>query len=275
MGIYSRVIQPLNTLLSLGSWVWWGISATGLTGALLVAWASTTLPWLGASIVFIATLAVFFAVLLFVVWASREENGKLMEIVPIIGILIGGMIFVGSIAWVVADNRRAARDVSETLARYVLPRHLTEQQITTVAEYLSKTAPQKVNYIVAKNNTEASAFWSDINRAITQGGWSLDKIEYSDDVQQGITTHYQQTMESARQPVDPKQPKPDVIFRDALKAARIQLSGGGGGSGIDTKENVFTIKVGIRRMDDGDLIGKKLMQERARRILDGTEEELF
>src|SRR5258707_14969775 len=47
MGIfYSRVIQPINTFLSLGSWMWWAIaSVTGFTGAAVIAWASTTWSW--------------------------------------------------------------------------------------------------------------------------------------------------------------------------------------------------------------------------------------
>src|SRR5258708_28665999 len=75
---YSRVIQPLNTFLSLGSWVGWAISATGLTGAVLIAWASTTWTWYwstfnfaGVAIAFLITLLVFAVVALLLSLAFR------------------------------------------------------------------------------------------------------------------------------------------------------------------------------------------------------------
>jgi hypothetical protein len=64
--LYSRFVQPLVGFLNLGSWVGWALSGTGLTGAVLIAWASTTwdwywstLHWAGIAIAFLLALLVF------------------------------------------------------------------------------------------------------------------------------------------------------------------------------------------------------------------------
>ncbi|TWB86823.1 hypothetical protein FBZ93_1264 [Bradyrhizobium macuxiense] len=83
--LYSRVLQPANTLLSLGSWAWWVISAiTGLTAAAVIAWASTTWDWYwstfhmaGAAIAFLTAwvlLAVGFLLLGIAVRVWRAEQ---------------------------------------------------------------------------------------------------------------------------------------------------------------------------------------------------------
>ncbi len=90
---YSRVVQPLNTFLSLGSWVGWVISGTGLTSAVLIAWASTTwawywstFSWAGVAIAFLIALLVFAVVafllsLAFRPWqqpaSEKKPNGDL------------------------------------------------------------------------------------------------------------------------------------------------------------------------------------------------------
>jgi hypothetical protein len=66
MGIfYSRVIQPINTFLSLGSWMWWAIaSVTGFTGAAVIAWASTTWSWYWTTFSWAGVAAAFLAAFL-------------------------------------------------------------------------------------------------------------------------------------------------------------------------------------------------------------------
>jgi hypothetical protein len=83
---YSRVVHPLNTFLSLGSWVGWAISASGLTGAVLIAWASTTwtwywstFSWAGVAIAFLIALLVFAGVALLLslaFWPWQRPAGE-------------------------------------------------------------------------------------------------------------------------------------------------------------------------------------------------------
>lgn len=87
--LYSRVLQPANTLLSLGSWVWWAVSAiTGLTAAALIAWASTTWVWYwstfniaGAAIAFLAAWVLLSAGFLLLglavrVWRAEDASAQ-------------------------------------------------------------------------------------------------------------------------------------------------------------------------------------------------------
>jgi hypothetical protein len=202
----------------------------------------------------------------------RRRSMSLFQMWPTIGIVLGGLIFIGCVVWQLAENRRANAEIQETLSRYVLPRHLSEQQINTIGDYLSKYDPQQFKMMVIKNNEEASSYRADIQRALTAGGWDLSTIDYSDDVREGISLQFTETQESSRQRPDPKHPKPLEILRSAFQQARVQLAGTGSGSGVGITANSTTISIGRRRMDDGDLVGKKQMQERARRILQGEDD---
>jgi hypothetical protein len=202
----------------------------------------------------------------------RRRFMSFVYTLPIIGIVVGGCLFVGSIAWVVIDNRRANDEFSKTLSRYVLPRHLTDLQITKVADYLSKFDPQVVQITVIKNSEETNSYVSDIQRALQQGGWKISSFVYSEDVPEGISTNLTETQQSAQMPADPKHPKADQLFTQAFKDAKISLQGSSSGSGQAITANLFSIKVGRRRLDDGDLMYRKQLKERAQRMLDDASE---
>jgi preprotein translocase subunit SecE len=202
----------------------------------------------------------------------RRRFMSFVHALPIIGIIVGGCLFVGSIAWVMADDRRANEEFAKTLSRYVLPRHLTELQIAKVADYLSKFDPHEAKFTIVKNSEEANSYASDIQRALQQGGWKISSFAYSDDVTEGISTQLTETTQSAQMPADPKHPKADQLFTQAFQDAKISLAGSGSGSGLAVTANSFSIKIGRRRMDDGDLIYKKQIKERAQRMLEDASE---
>jgi hypothetical protein len=203
-------------------------------------------------------------------WKLRLR--RLMHALPIIGIIVGGFLFVGSIAWVLADVRRANEELGQTLSRYVLPRHLSEQQIDTIGTYLAQFPPQTASMTVVKNSEEANSYRADFQRAVEKGGWTITSIKYDDDIPEGITAYFLQTMSSQASQNDPKKPNIEAIFARALSQAKIRPFSTGGGSHIDYKENSFDIRVGRRRMDDGDLIAKKQRKERLQKMLDDDAE---
>jgi hypothetical protein len=220
----------------------------------------------------------------------------LIHALPIIGILLGGFLFTGSIAWMLAANRSANEEFEQTLRRYVLPRHLSDDQISTVADYLKGFDSQTALILVPKGDSEAGSYASDFYKALQQGGWTvtmrpcvdiaerlnlsqerlnaIDANTWCENLPEGISTYFRQTQNSS-QTNDPKHPKPDQLLSQALQKARVRISGSGGGSGINTTENLFVIRIGARRMDDGDLIGEKLRRERARKVLEGNDEGGF
>jgi hypothetical protein len=224
-------------------------------------------------------LAVFFLVPPIVhhtrAWQKRirarppKRRGRMYQMIPIIGILVSGFAFTICGAWIVYDNRRANQEISNALSRYVLPRHLSEDQIAKIGEYLRKFEPQKFNFLVTPNNEEASSYRADIQRALTEGGWELETIDYSDKISQGISMQTRMTQASSQAKPDPKRPRADTMLQNAFKDAKVQLSGLGSGSGT---EDSFTINVGARRTDDSDLKRSAYMRERALQTLKETEE---
>jgi len=219
----------------------------------------------------------------------------LVHALPIIGIVLGGCLFTGSIAWMFAEGRRANENIEQTLNRYVLPRHLTEKQIAAIADYLKGFEPQTVKILIPKGNSEAGSYASDFYTALQQGGWAVTSMgpcidvsdrlnlsqeklsaytnDWCEQMPEGISLQFTQTTESA-QINDPKHPKPDRLFSQALLKARVPITSSGGGSGVAITQNSFVIRIGARRMDDGDLIAKKQQQERARRVLEDGEDDV-
>lgn len=201
----------------------------------------------------------------------RRKLSGFINALPVIGVLVGGFIFVASIAWILSDSRKANADLAKTMARYVLPRHLTDDQITAISKYLSGFPSQAVKFLVMKNSEEASSYRADFQRAIEQGGWRVTAVDYTDDIPEGITTQIIQTMVSMQAPRDPRAPRVDELFAQALRQAHVPLSAQQSGGGIAVTENSFQIRIGRRRMDDGDLKYREQQRERAKRILEDTD----
>jgi hypothetical protein len=56
------------------------------------------------------------------------------------------------------------------LQRWVIPRHLTQEQIASIGNYLLKFPPYSVRFNVQENDEEASSYRADLQQAIEQGG---------------------------------------------------------------------------------------------------------
>jgi hypothetical protein len=197
----------------------------------------------------------------------RRSIMSVVHALPIIGIIVGGCLFVGCIAWALASNKAANSEIAQTLSRYVLPRHLTDKQIKAISEYLQGFDPQSAKIITPKTNSETSSYAHDFSNALTQGGWAVT-VEEQDDLREGLAYTFTQTMANANAKDDPKHPKTNTLFYQAMQKAGITFPEGGGGSGINVTANSFVIRIGARRMDDGDLKVRELQRERARKTLE-------
>lgn len=204
-------------------------------------------------------------------WKRRMNH--LVHALPVIGILVGGFLFVGCVAWMLAEGRQANEDVARTLTRYVLPRHLTEAQIKTISTYLSGFPSQTVSFLVIRNSEEASSYRADIQRALTDGGWTISGINYSDDVPEGLQTRLMGPLNAPQQPQNAKNLPPDQLFANAMKKASVAIGGSSSGGGVNVTTTTFIITIGHRRMDDGELTYKKVLKERAQRLLEQANEE--
>jgi hypothetical protein len=262
--------------------VWSKVIAAGITGFIgaIGLWGANTFDWgkwgtaISSLIGLVGLISVVFLLLQRLYRVSLKWRRRFMTILtsfPVIGIVLFGLLFIVCVVYQLADNRRANSEIQETLSLYVLPRHLTEQQITTIGDYLLQYDPQQVKMVVIKNTEEASSYRADIQRALMRGAWEIISIDYSDDVREGVSAQFVETQESSQRRPDPKHPKPNEVLQKAFQQAHVQWAGIGTASGVAVTSNSVTISIGRRRMDDGDLIGKKQMQERARRILEGED----
>jgi hypothetical protein len=206
-------------------------------------------------------------------WTHRlRAKTRGVPMLPILGMVAGGLLFLGCAALFLANQSSSNAEIREALKRYVLPRHLTEEQIATVAGYLAQHEPQQVKFVVLKSSEEASSYRADFQKALERGRWRVVSIDYAVDMQEGVRLEYAQTLQSSQTPPDPAHPTPLAILQEAFAQARIPLTGTGGSGGGNIKENSLTISISHRRMDDGDLVGRRLMRERALKILQERDE---
>ena len=110
------------------------------------------------------------------------------------------------------------RSVQTTLRRYVLPRHLTDDQIATIANYLSAHDPQEIKLIVLQNYEEAGALRMDIQKALAGGGWKISTIDYSNNLPEGLSINFTQTIETRRVLPIRNIPRPTKFIKKAFDA---------------------------------------------------------
>jgi hypothetical protein len=126
----------------------------------------------------------------------------------------------------VASNRRTNEEILQTLTRYVLPRHLSSEQIAKISGYLEKYEPQTFGFLVAKYDTEAGGYRVDIQRALTNGGWLLKETKFTESVPAGLSIQFQTTLEYLNRPADIRHPRTDILFADAFRLAKISVDTG-------------------------------------------------
>jgi hypothetical protein len=135
------------------------------------------------------------------------------------------------------------RHLRTQATRYVLPRELTQQQTSSLADFLSRQKPQRVVFTVAKGDDEAGSYGGNLQTAFTKGGWPISNVDYADDLPGGLRVDVKQSAGA--------QAEPDLsnIIQQAFQAAQIELNGSSGGSDGSISPPVVTISVGHRRRD--------------------------
>jgi hypothetical protein len=87
-----------------------------------------------------------------------------VAMLPIILIWIGSFCILGGLTWIYASYRTSQGEILTALQRYVLPRHLNEEQIKLISEHLKKfDAPPIEVKVLTPNVNEAKVFASDIS----------------------------------------------------------------------------------------------------------------
>lgn len=275
--IWRYIIKPLLGALSLGGDVDFVLEHASHLG-----WVATMIGVLGHPLAQIIVIGVGLG-LIYLDPKRRFDSAKYSvsrwqrsNMWPLILIWIGTLIVLSGFTWAYLDYRSSQSEIASALARYVLPRHLSEEQIKKIADYLSQYPSHKFHTVLVEKNQEASSYASDIQKALKAGGWELGttSLVNVDQVPEGLSYLITRTDESSQrlqqQKPDPKNPPVDALFNEAMKQAKMRAYPASSG-GSSVTEDSFTVKVGRRRMDDGDLLRDRLMKERALKVLNDEE----
>jgi hypothetical protein len=81
-----------------------------------------------------------------------------------------------------------------------------------------------------------------------KGGWNraaTNPYTYADDVQEGWSMNFMQTMEHSQKPSDFKNPNASMLLQEAFALAGVRLDSVGGASGIHVMQDSRTSNVGL------------------------------
>jgi hypothetical protein len=157
------------------------------------------------------------------IWLVRDHLVSL-SVVPVktpllILACVGVSIFIGhSISRMVA--------IQGAVAKYVLPRVLTEKQARALQEYLAKREPHPVIVKVNPLDSEATEYASQILNALKQTNWDVTFSTSSADpntLNNGLSIL---VVGSNAGPPDRKH-DPQQLIQAAFRAANIEVNGGG------------------------------------------------
>lgn len=139
------------------------------------------------------------------------------------------------------------RHLRAQVVRYLLPRGLTQIQINTISDHLSKHEPKPVEVVikVISGDEEASSFRADLQRTFERAGWGV-KFSYDNGVSEGQTINVNQP---EPQPGEQQRPLAETL-REAFKQADFPfLLSVGSSSGTQITTLSVEVSIGRRRRD--------------------------
>jgi hypothetical protein len=151
--------------------------------------------------------------------------------------------------------RNDVQSIAKVIDRGVLPRHLNRRQQSAISAFLSQFEPHEFSFRIIARSEEASSYRADIEQALTKGGWTRstkNPYVYADDVGEGLSINFIQTMEHSQKSSDPRYPDPPLLLEEAFGLAGVRLSGSSG-SAINVTEDSLTISIGLPRKDSYEL----------------------
>lgn len=151
-----------------------------------------------------------------------------------------------------AQVRNDQQSIAVVVDRLVLPRRLTQNQQQTISNFLSQFGSHEYAFRLVKNDEEAGTFRADIEQALIKGGWTraaTNPYVYTDDVPEGLSINFTQTMQNSQKPPDVRSPNASQLLEEAFGVAGVRLNQTGGGSGINVTEDRLEIGIGLPRRD--------------------------
>jgi hypothetical protein len=144
--------------------------------------------------------------------------------------------------------RNDEHSIAVALDRFVLPRHLTAEQL---GSFLQLFPPQNVAVLVAKDDVEASQYLDDLKQALDRGGWHIKSNEFAlDTAPAGLSVNLVQSPAQMKVQPDNRSPNSAIRLQEAFGLAGVRLDGNGGSVRENVKEEILEITVGHRPKDN-------------------------
>jgi len=171
------------------------------------------------------------------------------------------MVVTTTIAGIQRNNeivslRNDEQSMAKVLDRLVMPRHLTKDQQRAISSFLLQFEPREYAFRLPLRYEEAGSYRSEIEQALIKGGWTRSTVNpylYTEDVPEGLTISFTQTMEHAQKQSDFRNPNASLVLQEAFGLAGVRLNGTSGGSGINVTQERLEIGIGRSRKDSYEL----------------------
>src|SRR6267142_1488760 len=148
--------------------------------------------------------------------------------------------------------RNDVQSIAKVIERGVLPRHLNKRQQSAMSNFLLQFEPHEFSFKLSARNEEVGEYRVDIEQALLKGGWTraaTNPYIYADDVSEGLSINFMQTMEHVQKGTDFRNPNASMLLQEAFGLAGVRLNGTSGGSGINVTQDSLTIGIGLPRKD--------------------------
>lgn len=194
------------------------------------------------------------------IWSRKGQANPLPPVIekvifhsytfPITVFVLAGIFAI--LLWVLSGKVNALRYAIDC---FVMPRHLTNEQITKIAEYLSRNAPSDIELYQVEHDEEAGAYRADFYNAIKAGGWKILQVHVIPEAQVHSDLHIQfdeplQTSPQTSPPEeDPKHPRPHTILQQAFQYAGVSGGSSGNGASLAFQKYSLALTIGHRRRD--------------------------
>lgn len=179
------------------------------------------------------------------------------------------LIALGSWMWVISGRVSSVRD---DVSCFVMPRHLADEQISKIAEYLSKHEPSEISLYQVEGDEEAGSYRADFYKALKDGGWKILVVHQVPQTQahSDMFVQYTEPLQSSPPEEDPKHPRPHTLLEQAMRYAGVMNGGSASDQSAAFTKYSLSLTIGHRRRDSfacAEAINKH-RQESLRRGLD-------
>ncbi len=160
------------------------------------------------------------------------------------------ILWMGLAIWLLTINAKVST-LRDDVDCIVMPRHLNRDQISKMAEYLSRHEPSEISLYQVEGDEEAGAYRGDIYMALKEGGWKILAVNQvpQNQAHSDMFMEYKEPLQVPPPEEDPKHPRPHTILEQALRHAEVMFGGAGGGASQAFTNYSLSLTIGHRRRD--------------------------